>query len=132
MHKHTSFTSPRLAIELCYWRYFTVAKKPSRVEKQRRVQVVYEMLATFKSYRDIIRELTAEYGVSERTAQNYIYAARDLINKDWELDRREWVTQTLTRLDKIAEQSVACKQHSNAIGAVNLQARLLQVVKPNN
>ena len=109
-----------------------MGRKQSHTEKQLRVQVAYEMLAAFKSYSEVIRILTEEYQVKERTAQNYIYAARDLMKKDWEIDRREWVTQTLTRLDKIAEQSVACKQHSNAIGAVNLQARLLQVVKPNN
>ena len=68
-----------------------------------------------------------QWGVSERMIDEYIARAREQITKDWTIDRKEYVTQLCQKLEHVAKASMDCKQHSNAIGAFGLQARILGI-----
>jgi hypothetical protein len=59
--------------------------------------------------------------------------ARAQIVADWsQVDRKEWVAQAVQQMQKVAELSIEQKQHSNAIGAISMQAKLLGVTSRDN
>lgn len=98
------------------------------VERERRIMECYRSLLKQKTVTEIKRETMQKYGVSRGTAEKYIQEARCLIRDDWKLERREWIEEALDTLRKISEDSIACGQHSNAIGAVRLSGELLQLL----
>ena len=86
--------------------------------------------------RPTIQRLAAENwgsGTSERRVDEYMKRARAQIVADWsDVDRKAWVAQAVQQMQKVAELSIEQKQHSNAIGAVSLQAKLLGVAARDN
>ena len=65
--------------------------------------------------------------VSERGLDDYIANAGKQVLKDWEIDRKEYVSSLCMKLEHVAEETMASKQHSNADGTFGLQARILGV-----
>ena len=54
-----------------------------------------------------------QWGGNQRMAMNYLARAREIIRADYEVERSDFMASRLALLDKIAEDSIACKQHSN-------------------
>ena len=79
-----------------------------------------------------MRLASDQWGVGERQIETYMKKAREQITKDWEIDRKEYVAQLSQKLDAVAKASIDCKQHSNAIGALGLQARILGIDGKHN
>ena len=81
----------------------------------------------------MVRLATEEWGLSSRQAENYLQQARAKIRERWEgQDRKDFVASALEKMEKVAQMSIASGQGSNAIGAVNLQAKLLQICTRDN
>ena len=72
-----------------------------------------------------------EWRVNQRMAMNYLARAREIIRADYDVERSDFIASRLALLDKIAEESIACKQHSNAIGALKLQAQITRLLDGN-
>jgi hypothetical protein len=81
-----------------------------------------------------IRALCAEHwGLKTRSAEQRIQDARRQMVADANvMDRPEKVGQMLQQLEQILEQALAMRQGSNAIGALRLQADLLQLLARQN
>jgi hypothetical protein len=81
-----------------------------------------------------IRALCAEHwGLKTRSAEQRIQDARRQMVADANvMDRPEKVGQMLQQLEQVLEQALAMKQGSNAIGALRLQADLLQLLARQN
>ena len=63
-------------------------------------------------------------GVTNRQAQKtYLQRAREIIKADDSVERSDFLGTRLALLDEIIESSIRCKQHSNAVGALKLQAQ---------
>ena len=98
-----------------------------------RVDRCVELISLCKSTSEIIRIGKVEWGLRERQIEEYIYKARTKIREKYDaMDRQDWVASALERLDRVATMSLECRQHSNAIGAIGLQAKLLQLTPGNN
>ena len=112
-----------------------MGKKATVLETHRRVRQVYEWMSEYKS-RPTIHRLAAEMwgsGGSERNVDEYMKRARAQTLADWsDIDRKEWVSQAIQQMQKVAELSIEQKQHSNAIGAISMQAKLLGVTARDN
>ena len=67
-------------------------------------------------------------GVSQATAERYLKRAREIIRADYSVDRSDFLGTRLALLDEINEASIRCKQHSNAVGALKLQAQLTKLL----
>lgn len=67
-------------------------------------------------------------GASERQADRYLAKAREIIKDDYSIERSEFLASRIALLDKIAESSIREKQHSNAVGALRLQAELTRLL----
>ena len=67
-------------------------------------------------------------GVQKRQAETYLQRAREIIRADYSVDRSDFLGSRLALLDEIIEASIRTKQHSNAVGALKLQAQLTRLL----
>ena len=72
-----------------------------------------------------------EWGASERQADRSLARARDIIRADYSDERPDFPGSGLALLNEIIEASIRSKQHSNAIGALKLQAQLTRLLDQN-
>ena len=106
-----------------------MAKKSDKAEIDRRVHTVVKLLSSAKTSSYILRFCSEEWGVTERQAQTYLSRARDIIRADYSVERSDFLGTRLALLDEIIESSIRCKQHSNAVGALKLQAQLTRLLE---
>ena len=101
--------------------------KCTKATAQARVNQCYRWISECKGRPAILQLGSDQWGVSERQIDDYIKKARDQIQVDWSIDRKEYVAQLAQKLERVAENSLASGQNSNAIGAYGLQARILGI-----
>ena len=106
-----------------------MGKKSTNAEIDRRVHIVVKLLSSAKTNSYILRFCAEEWGVEKRQAENYLAKAREVIRADYSVDRSEFLGTRLALLDEIIEASIRCKQHSNAVGALKLQAQLTRLLE---
>ena len=100
--------------------YLKLVQQDKKVHKELMVQ---------KYIRRFAKE---EWGVSESQADRYLARARDIIRADYSVDRSDFLGSRLALLDEIIEASISTKQHSNAVGALKLQAQLTRLLEGNS
>jgi hypothetical protein len=108
-------------------------KKPrlawSAVELAAQVARVRDWLSHGKRPNDIRRLCAEEWGLSTRTAESRMFAARRAMVTDLELiDRKELAAQAIETLLKVQEMSLDTRQGSNAIGATRLLMELAGIL----
>ena len=106
-----------------------MAKKSDKAEIDRRVHTVVKLLSSAKTSSYIVRFCTEEWGVQKRQAETYLQRARKIIKADYSVERSDFLGTRLALLDEIIEASIRCKQHSNAVGALKLQAQLTRLLE---
>ena len=106
-----------------------MGKKSTHAEVDRRVHIVVKLLSSAKTNSYIRRYAAEEWGSSERQADRYLARALEIIKADYSVDRAEFLGTRLALLDEIIEASIRCKQHSNAVGALKLQAQLTRLLE---
>jgi len=109
-----------------------MGKKSDKAEIDRRVHTVVKLLSSAKTSSYICRFASEEWGVDRRTAERYLAKAREIIRADYSVERHDFLGSRLALLDEIIEQSIRCKQHSNAVGALKLQAQLTRLLEGNS
>ena len=62
-------------------------------------------------------------------AEKYLAHAREIIKADYSVERSNCLGTRLFYLDEIIEASNRSKQHSNAVGALKLQAQLTRLLE---
>ena len=106
-----------------------MAKKSDKAEIDRRVHTVVKLLSSAKTSSYICRYAAEEWGASQRTAERYLAKAREIIRLDYSVQRHDFLGSRLALLDKIIEESINSDQHSNAVGALKLQAQLTRLLE---
>ena len=103
------------------------------VEIAAQVHQVQEWLSLGKRPNQIRKLCSEEWGLSTRVAEYRIADARKQMVVDANvMDRQEKVGQMLQQLEQVLEQALRLNQGSNAIGALRLQADLLQLLSRQN
>jgi hypothetical protein len=135
---------PEEAPEACGLLAPVDADEPSEPEPKRRVAFraveiaaqihqVQEWLSLGKRPNQIRKLCSEEWGLSTRVAEYRIADARKQMVVDANvMDRQEKVGQMLQQLEQVLEQALRLNQGSNAIGALRLQADLLQLLSRQN
>jgi len=108
-----------------------MGKKSDKAEVDRRVHTVVKLLSSAKTSSYICRFASEEWGVERRTAERYLAKAREIIRTDYSIERPDFLSSRLALLDKIIDASINTKQHSNAVGALKLQAQLTRLLDSN-
>ena len=109
-----------------------MGKKSDSAEIDRRVHTIVKLLSSAKTSSYIRRFAKEEWGVSESQADRYLARARDIIRADYSVDRSDFLRSRLALLDENIEASISTKQHSNAVGALKLQAQLTRLLEGNS
>ena len=105
----------------------------SKEVKENRINRMIEWISVCKPVHEMLRLAKEEWGVSTSQAESYLRQARGVIRERWNgQDRQDFVASALEKMEKVAQMSIASGQGSNAIGAVNLQAKLLQITTRDN
>ena len=99
--------------------------RSSATETKFRVDAVYKLLSEAQSRTQISQFAAAEWGVSQRMADEYIARARQLLTADADMARPAWLAEALQRL-RTYEQAAASKgQYQTAVNSLTLQAKLI-------
>ena len=102
-----------------------MAKKCTKAEKKARVEELADLIVKGYSQREMVRHITATWGLGDCAARLYIREARDVVKDDLvELDRTDMLASKVQMLEQIARDSVASGRENNAIGAIRLLAEL--------
>ena len=109
-----------------------MGKKSDKAEIDRRIHTVVKFLSSAKKSSYILRFCSDEWGVTERQGQTYLKRAREIIRADYSIERPDFLSSRLALLDKIIDASINTKQHSNAVGALKLQAQLTRLLDSNH
>lgn len=103
------------------------------IEIAEQVRLVQEWLTQGKRPNEIRRLCSEEWGLSTRVSESRMHDARRQMVIDANVyDRQEKVGQMLQQLEEVLKQSLQMRQGSNAIGALRLQADLLQLLSRQN
>ena len=105
-----------------------MGKKSDAAEIDRRIHTVVKLLSSAKTSSYVCRYASEEWGVDKRTAERYMAKAREIIRADYSIERHDFLGSRLALLDEINESSIRTKQHSNAVGALKLQAQLTRLL----
>ena len=105
-----------------------MAKKSSKAEVERRVHAIVKLLGEARTTSYINQFAKDEWGVTESQTYRYLKRAREIIRQDYTVERVDFLSSRLQMLDEIARASMASGQHSNAIGALRLQAELTRLL----
>ena len=106
-----------------------MGKRSNRAELDRRIHTVVKLLSSAKTSSYVCRYASGEWGVDKRTAERYLAKAREIIRADYSVERHDFLGSRLALLDEIIEASIRTKQHSNAVGALKLQAQLTRLLE---
>ena len=98
------------------------------MEMAEQITFCQEQLVNFRTPSQIRRLLAERWGLTERSANRRIQAAREQIKRDANMaDRQEIVATMMEQCLKIATEASETRQLSNAIGAMRLYGELIGV-----
>ena len=108
-------------------------KHPGRcteAEAARRVEYVVQRLSTGVPRRMILSEMMEKYGVRTDQADIYMAKARQVLVKQFNESREEFVANQMAALEHLAHIAAEGKQYSAAAGARATMARMVGVDAP--
>jgi len=103
-----------------------MAKKSTNIEIDERINTVYKLLLEGNSRTQILQYGADTWGLKDRQMEEYIKRARDYQRLDAELERPEWLHESLSALKDIQRKATTRQQYSTALKAIEMQARLLR------
>ena len=103
-----------------------MAKKSTNIEIDERINTVYKLLLEGNSRTQILQYGADTWDLRERQIEEYIKRARDYQRLDAELERPEWLHESLSALKDIQRKATTRQQYSTALKAIEMQARLLR------
>ena len=106
-----------------------MGKKSTAAEVDIRVNRVARMLSNGAVRSEILQYSAKEWGVSVRSADEYIKKARNLLCKDWEIERRTFTAELLSQLASLQKESRKNGQGHIALGCINSAAKLAQLIQ---
>ena len=93
-----------------------------------RVNKVAKLLSTGTTRSEIIQIASDEWGVSIRTVENYLHDAREILKKDFDIDRRQFTAEVLSQYASLAKEARKSGQLTVALGCINSMAKVGQVM----
>jgi hypothetical protein len=92
-----------------------------------RSQQVASWLVEGLSTAEVHHRARETWGVSHRSADRLVAAARAELIRGWDVERHEMIALLLTRLDTVFREAMASKNHGAALGAINAAAKLAKL-----
>jgi|688.fasta_scaffold89880_3 hypothetical protein len=92
-----------------------------------RSQQVARWLVEGFSTAEVHHRAREAWGVSHRSADRLVAAARAELIRGWDVERHEMIALLLSRLDTVFREAMAAKNHGAALGAINAAAKLAKL-----
>ena len=102
--------------------------RSTKAEADYRLNKVAKLLSTGHTRSQIFQFATTEWGVSERTVDNYLADARKILKEDFDIDRRQFTAEVLAQYTTLQEEARKSGQLSVALGCINSMAKVAQVM----
>ena len=103
-------------------------RKPTRAEQDYRTNRIARLLSNGAVRSEILQYTANEWGVSVRTADSYIKAAREILKADFDVDRRTYTAELLSQLASLQKEARKSNQPHVALGCINTAAKLAQLL----
>jgi hypothetical protein len=104
------------------------AKGTTQAETDQRIKKFAQIIANGGRRSDCIRYASERWGVTDRTVENYLAAARDQLRADWDLERPQMIADLLSQCSTLQLEARKAKQYHIALGAINTAAKLAKLV----
>ena len=101
--------------------------RSTKVETEHRINAVYKLLSEGQSRSQVIQFCSEKWGVTDRTADQYMQRAREKLLEDCEMERPAWIAEALQRLRTYEQAAYKQKQNQTAINSIQAQAKLIGI-----
>ena len=106
-----------------------MAKKSDKAEIDRRIHAVVKLFSSAKTNSYILRFCAEEWGYRSDKPKRTCNAQGRSLRLTTQSNALIFLGTRLALLEEIIEASIRCKQHSNAVGALKLQAQLTRLLE---
>lgn len=107
-----------------------MAKKSTKVEVEYRTNRVARLLSNGAVRSEVVQYASNEWGVSARTADDYIARAREVLKADWDIDRRTFTAELLSQLASLQKEARKNGNQSHvALGCINTMAKIAHILE---
>lgn len=101
-----------------------MGKKGTQAETIVRAQRFARIIANGGRRSDCVRYASENWGVGERTVDEYLKLARDELKKDWDMERPQMIADLLAQCSTLQMEARRAGQYHIALGAINTAAKL--------
>jgi len=101
-----------------------MGKKGTQAETVIRAQRFARIIANGGRRSDCVRYASENWGVGERTVDEYLKLARDELKKDWDMERPQMIADLLAQCSTLQMEARRAGQYHIALGAINTAAKL--------
>ena len=101
-----------------------MGKKGTKAETELRAQKFARIIANGGRRSDCVRFASENWGVGERTVDEYLKLARDQLKKDWDMERPQMIADLLAQCSTLQMEARRAGQYHIALGAINTAAKL--------
>jgi hypothetical protein len=101
-----------------------MGKKGTKAETIVRSQKFARIIANGGRRSDCVRYASENWGVGERTVDEYLKLARDELKKDWDMERPQMIADLLAQCSTLQMEARRSGQYHIALGAINTAAKL--------
>ena len=108
-----------------------MGKKATKLETNERIQTLHRLHREGFGRLDMLHYCADNWGLKSRQVDTLRQKLFETIKQEYQVSREQKTVETLDRLDSVYKASMRNNQLSNAIGAINAQARLLRL-EPSN
>ena len=105
-----------------------MGKKGTQAETVIRAQRFARIIANGGRRSDCVRYASENWGVGERTVDEYLKLARDELKKDWDMERPQMIADLLAQCSTLQMAARRSGQYHIALGAINTAAKLAHLV----
>lgn len=104
-----------------------MAARTTRAETEQRAQRFARIIANGGRRSDCLRYASENWGVSDRTCDEYLALARDQLRADWDIERPQMIADLLSQCSTLQLEARRAGQFHIALGAINTAAKLAQL-----
>ena len=103
--------------------------KSTTKEKEWRIARVAALKARNVPNSECVAYMTREWGIERRQAYRYLEWANEVIQKDWDIDRRQLTAELLAQLTTLAQEARKSSQPQVTLGCINSIARIARILE---
>lgn len=104
-------------------------RKAPNSEKEWRINRIAALKARNIPRSELLVFMRREWGISRAQADRYIAWANQVLDQDWDIDRRQLTAELLAQLTTIAQDARKGNQPHVALGCINTIARIAKVIE---